>query len=91
MSTPGDAPPSAPPLRLRIPEPAIRCGEPLTSAALHISRAGEVRRPDLDEEFHSLAPLCEQMIRVLDDDGKAVGPWVGTAQRGRDVAPACAT
>lgn len=65
-------------LRLRIPQPGAHAGEAPTSAALHLSRAGEVRRPDIDEDFHTLAPLCEQMIRVLAVDGHAVGPWAGT-------------
>ncbi len=65
-------------LSLRIPEPAIRRGKPLTSADLHMSRAGEARRPAVDESFASMASMPEQMIRVLAADGRALGPWAGT-------------
>jgi len=78
MSTDGETSAADRALRLRIPQPGSRSGEPLTSAALHLSRAGEVRRPDIAEDFGDLAPLCEQMIRVLSVDGRALGPWAGT-------------
>ena len=65
-------------LSLRIPEPAIRRGKPLTSADLHMSRAGEARRPAVDESFAAMASMPEQMIRVLAADGRALGPWAGT-------------
>jgi 2-oxoisovalerate dehydrogenase E1 component alpha subunit len=65
-------------LRLRIPEPTGHTTGQPKDVALHLSRAGEVRRPDVDEAFHDIAPLCEQLVRVLDDDGRAVGPWAGT-------------
>jgi 2-oxoisovalerate dehydrogenase E1 component alpha subunit len=66
------------PLRLRIPELTPHERGPAWDRALHLSRAGEVRRPDVDEDIHDLAALGEQLVRVLDDDGTAVGPWAGT-------------
>lgn len=65
-------------LRLRIPEPASHTSGQPKDLALHLSRAGEVPRPNLDAAFGEIAPLCEQLVRVLDDDGCAVGPWAGT-------------
>ena len=64
------------PLRLRVPESAYRTGGEVQDSALHLSRAGEVRRPSIDEDISDDATLCEQLVRVLDDDGRAVGPWV---------------
>lgn len=61
-------------LRLRIPEPSRRAG-PDENAALFLSNAGEARRPDLDEKVERIALMRKQMVRVLDDDGAAVGPW----------------
>jgi 2-oxoisovalerate dehydrogenase E1 component alpha subunit len=63
---------------LRIPTPTPHERGPAWDRALHLSRAGEVRRPDVDEDIHDLAALGEQLVRVLDDDGQAVGPWAGT-------------
>jgi 2-oxoisovalerate dehydrogenase E1 component alpha subunit len=72
------AQPGASGLRLRIPAPTFRVRGPAWDQALHLSRAGEVRRPGVDEDIHDLAALCEQLVRVLDDDGRAVGDWAGT-------------
>ena len=64
-------------LRLRIPEPSRRAG-PDETPALHLSPAGETRRPDLDEKVERIALMRKHLIRVLDDDGVAVGPWAPT-------------
>jgi len=61
-------------LRLRIPEPTRGAG-PEENAALFLSPAGEARRPDLDEKVERIALMRKQMVRVLDDEGVAVGPW----------------
>jgi len=61
---------------LRIPAPARSSSS--DGATLHLSRAGDVRRPAMDEDISGDASLCEQLVRVLDDDGRAVGPWAGT-------------
>ncbi len=63
--------------RLRIPEPA-RHGEPSEFASLHVSPAGETRRPDVDERIERIALMRKHMVRVLDETGQAVGPWAGT-------------
>ncbi|HWK49184.1 MAG TPA: thiamine pyrophosphate-dependent enzyme, partial [Steroidobacter sp.] len=63
------------PLTLRIPEPAARPGEPANFSKLRLSAPGAVRRPSLDAEPRSIHDLAYELIRVLDDNGNAVGPW----------------
>lgn len=41
-----------------------------------MSKAGEMKKPDLDEKVERVALMRKQMVRVLDDDGRAVGEWV---------------
>ncbi len=66
---------AGPPLRLRIPEPrrSVNPGDRITR---HLSSAGEMRKPDLDERVERLALMRKQLVRVLDNDGRAVGPWI---------------
>ena len=66
------------PLRLRIPEPFARPGDTPVFRDLHIDRAGEVRRPPIDAAADDVLDLGADMIRVLDVNGDAVGPWSGT-------------
>ncbi len=63
-----------PGLRLRIPEPAR--GRQPADRARFISPAGEMRKPALDEKVERVALMRKQLVRVLDDDGNAVGEWV---------------
>ena len=79
----------AEPLRLRIPEPVPRPGDKPAFRDLLIDRAGEVRRPPIDVAAVDIVDLGAEMIRVLDDDGAAVGPWAGTSPRA--ARRACAT
>jgi 2-oxoisovalerate dehydrogenase E1 component alpha subunit len=44
-------------------------------AELRRHRAGDARKPALDENAGQLIDFEQQLIRVLDDDGRAVGPW----------------
>jgi 2-oxoisovalerate dehydrogenase E1 component alpha subunit len=64
-----------PVLQLRIPEPRRLTGAG-ERVARHISPAGEMRKPDLDEKVERLALMRKQLVRVLDDEGAAVGPWI---------------
>ena len=66
----------SPGIRLRIPELVGR-PDSAAAAARFISPAGEARRPDLDEKVERIALMRKQLVRVLDDDGAAVGPWAG--------------
>lgn len=62
-------------LSLRIPETESRPGTHPNYGELGQGAAGEVRRPALDSAADSMADLSRSLIRVLDDDGRAVGPW----------------
>lgn len=61
-------------LRLRIPQPAR--GHQPADRVRFVSKAGEMKRPALDEKVERVALMRKQLVRVLDDDGQAVGEWV---------------
>jgi 2-oxoisovalerate dehydrogenase E1 component alpha subunit len=63
------------PLRLHVPEPSARPGQDTDFSYLHLSRAGEVRRPAVDVPAVETAELAYTLVRVLDDGGRAAGPW----------------
>ncbi len=63
------------PLRLHVPEPTGRPGHGTDFSYLHLSVAGAVRRPPVDSPPVDTADLAYTLVRVLDDDGIAVGPW----------------
>jgi 2-oxoisovalerate dehydrogenase E1 component alpha subunit len=69
-------PPSAAPLALHVPEPTGRPGCATDFSFLHVSPAGEVRRPPVDTPPRDTQDLAYALIRVLDEQGRAVGPWV---------------
>lgn len=70
------------PLRLHVPEPSGRPGCTTDFSYLHLSEAGAVRRPPVDTPHFDTQDLAYSLVRVLDHEGKAVGPWVP------EVAPA---
>jgi 2-oxoisovalerate dehydrogenase E1 component alpha subunit len=70
MSEPG-------PLSFHVPAPAVRPGGTPDFSDVKISRAGEVRRPDVDVAPEEIRDLAFQIIRVLDRNSEAVGPWAG--------------
>jgi 2-oxoisovalerate dehydrogenase E1 component alpha subunit len=61
-------------LRLRIPQPAR--GKQSADRVRFVSAAGEMSKPALDEKVERVALMRKQLVRVLDDDGNAVGDWV---------------
>lgn len=63
------------PLRLHVPEPTGRPGCKTDFSYLHLSPAGEARKPPVDVEPAATSDLAYSLVRVLDDDGHAVGPW----------------
>ena len=63
------------PLRFGIPEPPARPGERADFSYLVVPAAGEAPRPDVDTKPSDMRDLAYSMIRVLDDDGSATGPW----------------
>ncbi len=62
-------------LRLHVPEPTGRPGCKTDFSFLSISPAGAVRRPPPDTPAADTADLATSLVRVLDDNGQAVGPW----------------
>src|SRR6185312_3528278 len=64
-----------PKLSLRVPQPKHRPGDKPDFSALQISEAGEVRRPEIDAPPRDIVDLAFSLIRVLDKNGKAMGPW----------------
>ena len=65
----------SPRLQLHIPAPAARPGDTPDFSHLRIPPAGAVARPDPLADHTTLRDLPFQLIRVLDVDGAAVGPW----------------
>jgi 2-oxoisovalerate dehydrogenase E1 component alpha subunit len=63
------------PLRLHVPEPTGRPGHDTDFSYLHLASAGSARRPPVDALPSATSDLAYTLIRVLDDDGRAVGPW----------------
>lgn len=64
------------PLRLHVPEPTGRPGHPTDFSYLRLTPAGEARRPPVQSAPTDLNDLSYKLVRVLDDEGHAVGPWV---------------
>lgn len=65
------------PLVLTVPEPAVRPGGTPDFSNVKIPRAGSVARPPIDAEPESIRELAFSIIRVLNREGEAVGPWAG--------------
>ena len=63
------------PLRLHVPEPTGRPGCKTDFSYLHLSAAGTVRKPAIDVEPAATSDLAYSLVRVLDEQGNAVGPW----------------
>ena len=62
--------------RLHIPHPPARPGEQPNFDYLEISPAGAVPRPDVTTRLRDIErSLAFEMVRVLDDEQRAVGPW----------------
>ncbi len=64
-----------PPLRLHVPEPTGRPGCKTDFSYLRVAPAGAVRRPSIDVAPADTSDLAYTLVRVLDDEGRAVGPW----------------
>ncbi len=64
-----------PPLSLHIPAPAARPGDAPDFSDIKPPPAGSLARPPIDVEPLDIRELAYSLIRVLDDDGHAVGPW----------------
>jgi 2-oxoisovalerate dehydrogenase E1 component alpha subunit len=64
-------------LSFHVPEPAVRPGGTPDFSDVAIPRAGSVRRPEIDCEPEGIRDLAYSIIRVLNRDSQAVGPWAG--------------
>jgi 2-oxoisovalerate dehydrogenase E1 component alpha subunit len=62
-------------LTLHIPAPPARPGDMPDFSRLRIPPAGSVPRPDSSAPAASLRNMAYDMIRVLTDEGEAVGDW----------------
>jgi len=63
------------PLRLHVPEPSGRPGCKTDFTYLRLNDAGLARKPPIDIEPADSADLARGLIRVLDDQGNALGDW----------------
>jgi 2-oxoisovalerate dehydrogenase E1 component alpha subunit len=62
-------------LSLSIPEPEFRPGDEPDFSSVSISKAGSVRKPAIDDKPEEIRDLAFSIIRVLNRNGEAVGPW----------------
>jgi 2-oxoisovalerate dehydrogenase E1 component alpha subunit len=63
------------PLSLHVPEPTGRPGCKTDFSYLGVNPAGVVPRPPVDVGYQDTAGIANSLIRVLDDNDDAVGPW----------------
>jgi 2-oxoisovalerate dehydrogenase E1 component alpha subunit len=60
---------------LHVPKPPARPGDPPDFSYLITSPAGAVERPATDASIEQIQPLATGLVRILDDEHHAVGPW----------------
>lgn len=76
LSSPDDRPPPAPGgLALHVPEPHQRPGCAVDFSGIPIPAAGSARRPDIDTPATAMNDMAYDLVRVMDEQGHAVGPW----------------
>ncbi len=63
------------PSKLHVPAVPARPGEAPDFSYVRISPAGAVDRPPPDVPVRGTVALAEDLVRVLDDQHRAVGPW----------------
>lgn len=66
---------NTPTLSLRVPEPAGRPGDAPDFSHLRLDEAGAVSRPEVSSKPEDMRDHAFRLIRVLDDEGRARGPW----------------
>jgi len=81
MNAPITAPATIP-LRLHVPEPSARPGQKTDFSYLPLSPAGAVGKPSMEVSAAQTSTLTSQLIRVLDKDGNALGPWAADIDDG---------
>ncbi len=65
------------PLSLHVPEPEYRPGDVPDYSRVSIPKAGSVSRPTVDADPETFRDHAFSIIRVLNRNGDAVGPWAG--------------
>ena len=66
---------NAPALALHVPEPPFRPGDTPDFSSIAVPPAGSTPRPDTGAEARETYPLTDTLVRVMDEQGRAVGPW----------------
>ena len=61
--------------RLHVPRVPARPGETPDFSYVDLSPAGAVARPDVNARARDIGYLAVELVRVLDDEGEARGPW----------------
>jgi len=61
--------------RLHIPQRSSRPGEEPNFSYVELSEAGDVARPSTDTPSREIENLALSLVRVLDDEHQARGPW----------------
>ena len=61
--------------RLHIPHPSARPGDTPDFSYLNLSPAGSIDKPAVDSRTRDIEHLSHDLVRVLDDDNSAKGPW----------------
>lgn len=69
------APANRPPLSLHVPEPRFRPGDAVDYGHVEVPAAGTARRPEPGDAAASFHELSFGLVRVLDEENRAVGPW----------------
>ncbi|EZP79341.1 Branched-chain alpha-keto acid dehydrogenase E1 component [Novosphingobium resinovorum] len=64
---------------LHVPEALSRPADEPDFSHVSIPAAGTVARPEIDAYPASMRDYAYTLIRVLDEDGQALGPWAGDA------------
>jgi 2-oxoisovalerate dehydrogenase E1 component alpha subunit len=61
--------------RLQIPRPTARPGDEPDFSYLDLSPAGSIDKPAIGARTRDIENLSSGLVRVLDDDFTAKGPW----------------
>ena len=77
-----------PALSLHVPEPDARPGDAVDFSGIAIPAAGSARGPTSTSPPAETHPLCYTLVRVLDEEAKAVGPWDPRLDPGHAAADA---
>ncbi|MBV7257800.1 3-methyl-2-oxobutanoate dehydrogenase (2-methylpropanoyl-transferring) subunit alpha [Pacificimonas sp. WHA3] len=64
--------------QLHVPEPQCRPGDTPDFSGFVVPEAGAAARPPVDVDAENIHNLAYDIIRVTDDEGRAVGPWAGS-------------